>query len=160
IELRLVLHVAGEASALSATLDSIDQGANGIPISSITLSEGVVRLELTDLKARYEGKLSADGSEIEGTWKQGTVDAPLVFRRLAQAPKISRPQEPKPPYPYSEREVSFAGGSPGVTLAGTLTLPAGAGPFPAVVLLTGSGAQDRDEALMGHRPFFVLADSL
>lgn len=161
VELRLVLHVtAGEGGALSATIDSIDQGADGIPVSSIALKDHGVSMELAVIKASYEGKLSADGSEIEGTWKQGAVEAPLVFRRLAAAPKLARPQEPKPPFPYPVREVSFAGGAPDVTLAGTLTIPEGQGPFPGVVLLSGSGAQDRDEALMGHRPFLVLADYL
>ncbi len=161
VELRVVLHVsAGKDGALSATLDSLDQGANGIPVSSIALADGVARLEIAAIKASYEGKLSSDGSEITGTWKQGPVDAPLVFKRLAAAPKLARPQEPHPPFPYAERTVKFAGGGPGVTLAGTLTTPKGDGPFPAVVLLSGSGAQDRDETLMGHRPFLVLADYL
>ena len=162
VELRLVLHVTSSdaVGALNATLDSIDQGAKGIPASSVRLDKGVVRLELSAIKATFEGKLSADGAEITGTWKQGAVEAPLIFRRLAAAPKVARPQEPKPPFPYQVREVSFAGGAPDVTLAGTLTIPEGKGPFPAVVLLSGSGAQDRDEALMGHRPFLVLADYL
>lgn len=161
VELRLVLHVAaGEAGALTATIDSIDQGAKGIPVSLVTLTDGVAHLELARIKATYEGKLSANGAELAGNWKQGPLDAPLVFRRLAAAPELSRPQEPKKPYPYEERTVSFTGGASDVTLAGTLTLPSGAGPFPAVVLLSGSGPQNRDEALLGHRPFLVLADHL
>ncbi|MEO8950518.1 MAG: hypothetical protein ABI362_00735, partial [Chthoniobacterales bacterium] len=89
IELRLVLHVVSDAAgALSATIDSIDQGAKGIPVSSVTFDEGAVRLELSAIQATYEGKLSADGAEITGTWKQGAVEAPLVFRRLAAAPAL------------------------------------------------------------------------
>ncbi|MEO7167743.1 MAG: alpha/beta hydrolase [Chthoniobacterales bacterium] len=161
VELRLVLHVtAGKGGALSATVDSIDQGADGIPVSSIALKDDAVTMELAAIKASYEGKLSAEGSEIEGTWKQGEIATPLLFRRLAAAPKLARPQEPKPPFPYQERKVKFSGGASGVTLAGTLTVPPGQGPFPGVILLSGSGAQDRDETLMGHRPFLVLADYL
>jgi uncharacterized protein len=74
-------------------------------------------------------------------------------------PVLRRPQEPARPLPYAEVEVSYVS-APGVTLAATLTLPPGKGPFPAVVLITGSGPQDRDEALAGHRPFYVLADYL
>jgi uncharacterized protein len=161
IELRLVLHVTrDEKGALKATLDSLDQGSNGIPVSSVALTNGAVRLELAIIKASYDGKLSADGAEIAGRWKQGSLETPLVFKRLATAPKLARPQEPRPPFPYEERAVKFAGGAPDVTLAGTITMPKGKGPFPGVVLLSGSGAQDRDEALMGHRPFLVLADYL
>ena len=161
IELRLVLHVnSGEGGALKATLDSLDQGANGIPVSSVGLTNDAVHLELAAIQASYEGKLSADGSEIVGMWKQGALEAALVFKRLAAPPQLARPQEPQRPFPYDEREVKFAGGAPGVTLAGTLTMPKGAGPFPGVVLLSGSGAQDRDETLMGHKPFLVLADYL
>jgi hypothetical protein len=161
IELRLVLHVvSGEGGALKATVDSPDQSANGIPVSSVALTNGAVQLELADIKASYAGQLSADGSEIVGTWKQATLEAPLVLKRLAAAPQLARPQEPKPPFPYEQREVKFAGGAPGVTLAGTLTKPKGDGPFPGVILLSGSGAQDRDETLMGHKPLLVLADYL
>jgi pimeloyl-ACP methyl ester carboxylesterase len=117
-------------------------------------------LELADIQASYQGKLSIDGSEIVGTWKQGPLETSLVFRRLAAPPKLARPQEPRRPVPYDEEEVKFAGAAPGVMLAGTLTRPKGQGPFPAVVLLSGSGAQDRDETLMGHKPFLVLADYL
>ncbi|RME67501.1 MAG: alpha/beta fold hydrolase, partial [Verrucomicrobia bacterium] len=161
VELRLVLHVeAASDGALRATLDSIDQGVKGIGVSTISRQGDAVEIELAGIGARFSGKLSADGSEIEGRWKQGPVDAPLVFRRLAAAPELARPQEPERPYPYLEEQVTFRGGEDGVRLAGTLTLPRGEGPFPAVVLLSGSGPQDRDEALMGHRPFLVLADYL
>src|SRR5262249_51520422 len=132
IELRLVLHVIdGGSGALQATLDSLDQGANGIPVSSIALTNNDVHLELTDIQASYQGKLSTDGSEIVGTWKQASLEAALVFKRLSAPPKLARPQEPRRPFPYDEEEVKFAGAAPGVTLAGTLTRPKGRGPFPA-----------------------------
>lgn len=160
-ELRLVLHVNERSDgAYEATLDSVDQGALGLPISKIEYASDFVRLELKRLGAGFEGKMSDDGSELAGVWKQGPVEAPLVFRRLAAAPQLARPQEPKRPFPYDESEVSFEGGTPEVILSGTLTMPKGEGPFPAVVLLSGSGPQDRDESLMGHRPFLVLADHL
>src|SRR5690606_34045674 len=98
--------------------------------------------------------------ELAGTWSQGQLVAPLTFRRLSAAPKLSRPQEPQRPFPYEEREVRFPGGAADVSLAGTLTVPPGRGPFAAVVLLSGSGRQDRDEFIMGHRPLLVLADHL
>src|SRR5262245_35182221 len=83
--------------------------------------------------------------------------APLAAE-AASAP--NRPQQPREPFPYQSREVTFRSEAGGVRLAGTLFLPAGAGPFPAVALLSGSGAQDRDETLMGHKPFLVIADAL
>ena len=73
---------------------------------------------------------------------------------------VNRPQEPKPPFPYKSEEVTFHNDKSNIDLAGTLTIPEGKGPFPAVVLVTGSGPQDRDEALMGHKPFLVIADYL
>ena len=159
-ELRLVLNVSGEPDALTATLDSLDQGAMGLPVRAIALVADQVTFSMPAIGASYSGKLSADGSEIEGHWKQGPGEAPLTFRRLGKKVSLRRPQEPTKPYPYEERLVRFDGGAPGVTLAGTLTMPRDEGPFPAVVLLTGSGPQDRDETLMGHRPFLVLADHL
>ena len=160
-ELRLVLHVdQADGADYVATIDSIDQGANGIPVSQVTFTNGAVSLELAVINATYSAQISGDGAELQGSWKQGPIDSTLVFRRLAAPPDLSRPQDPVKPYPYEEREVFFTGGSPEVTLAGTLTMPRGDGPFPAVVLMSGSGPQDRNETLMGHRPFLVLADHL
>jgi fermentation-respiration switch protein FrsA (DUF1100 family) len=161
VKLRLVLKVAKtEAGSLSATMDSLDQGAKDMPVSSIVQTGVVVKLDMRGIGGAYEGKLNAGGSEMSGTWAQGGGSLPLVFRRIDKAPVLSRPQEPKKPYPYSEVEVTYENKAGGAKLVGTLTLPPGFGPFPAVLLITGSGQQDRDEALMGHRPFLVLADHL
>lgn len=160
IELRLVLDITNAAGGLGGVIVSVDQGGARIPLTQLSEKDGAVRLEAGSVGGTFEGKLSADGSEIAGTWKQGGGPLPLVFKRLAKAPALGRPQEPMPPFPYSVEDVAFAGGGEGVTLAGTLTVPRGAGPHPAVVLISGSGPQDRDEAIMGHRPFLVLADHL
>ncbi len=156
--LRLVLHVTAGASGLTAKIDSVDQGAMGIPVTTITQQGLDVRLELGPLMASYEGRLNKDGTEITGQWRQGGAALPLVFKRSEAG--LARPQDPKKPYPYREEEVVVENKAGGVKLAGTLTLPNGKGPFPAVMLLTGSGAQDRNEAVFGHRPFLVLADHL
>ena len=161
IELRLALEIT-DASAEKpvGALISIDQGNARIPLTTLTERDGVVHLEAQSIGGAFDGKLNGDGSEIAGEWKQGGGSSVLVFKRLVKAMSINRPQDPIRPYPYAEEEVVVQNKAAGVTLAGTLTLPAGAGPFPAVVLITGSGPQDRDEALMGHRPFLVLADHL
>jgi pimeloyl-ACP methyl ester carboxylesterase len=98
---------------------------------------------------------------MTGTWKQGNGSLPLTFRRVDKVVLAApRPQEPKKPYPYAEEEVTYENKAGASKLAGTLTTPAGKGPFTAVLLITGSGQQDRDESLLGHRPFLVLADHL
>ena len=161
IELRLALEIANpDAEKLEGVLISLDQGDARIPITALTEQNGIVRLETKSIGGVFDGKLNSDGSEIAGEWRQGGGPIPLVFKRLARAMSLNRPQEPKRPFPYAEEEVVVENKTAGVTLAGTLTLPAGAGPHPAVVLITGSGPQDRDEAVMGHRPFLVLADHL
>jgi len=161
IELRVVLNVtAKDDGGLLATLDSPDQGAKGIPVDEVSLKDKDVKLELKTIKASFEGKLSDDGKEAAGTWKQGGTDFPLTFKRLDKAPDYARPQDPKKPYPYAEEEVTFENKPADVKFTGTLTLPKGKGPFPAAVLITGSGAHDRNESLLGHRPFLVLADHL
>jgi hypothetical protein len=85
---------------------------------------------------------------------------PLTLEQTEDIAAPDRPQEPEPPYPYDAEEVAFENEAAGVTLAGTLTLPRSGGPHPAVVLISGSGPQDRDEKVFGHRPFLVLADYL
>ncbi|MBZ5581282.1 MAG: alpha/beta fold hydrolase [Acidobacteriia bacterium] len=161
-EFRLALHIAKADTGFKATLDSLDQGVNGIPVSGISFQESKLKLKVDAVAGSYEGALSADGASIQGTWTQGQP-LPLTFTRVKDAAELKpprRPQEPVKPYPYREEEVSYENKSAGIRLAGTLTLPQGKGPFPAVLLITGSGAQDRDESLMGHKPFLVLADYL
>jgi len=160
-KLRLVLKVTLDKDGkLTAKLDSLDQAANDLPIETITSVGGVVRFSATNLGLSYEGKLSADGSEMMGDLKQGPATYPLTFKRTEKLPSLGRPQDPQRPYPYIEEEVSYENTIDKVKLTGTLTLPAAKTPLPAVVLITGSGAQDRNETILGHRPFLVLADHL
>jgi uncharacterized protein len=158
LSLRLVFHVHRSPSGqLTSTMDSLDQGASGVLVQTTTFADGKLRFALSDIGATFEGALSADGKQLAGTFTQGAA-MPLTLRRVAQIEQPKRPQMPKAPFPYDALEVSYSGKG-GVKLAGTLTLPAKR-PAPAVLLITGSGAQDRDETLFGHKPFLVLADFL
>lgn len=160
-KLRLVLKVTFSAEGkLAAKLDSLDQAINDLPIETISSVDGLVRFSAPKLGLSYEGRLSADATEIVGNLKQGPAILPLTFKRTEKMPSLGRPQDPKKPYPYTEEEVSYENTIDKVKLAGTLTLPASKTPVPAVVLITGSGAQDRNETVLGHRPFLVLADHL
>ncbi len=163
--LRLVLRIAtGERGTLAA-LDSPDQLAYSIAIGNLVHAGQSVSLDVPAVKAHYAGTLSADGSHIDGTWTQpGLTGTPVTFalsKVSANGGASSRPQTPRPPFPYKSEDVAFDNPvEKEVHLGGTLTLPEDKGPFPAAVLITGSGAQDRDETLLGHKPFAVIADYL
>jgi uncharacterized protein len=155
--LRLGLSVArGPSGALSGELTSIDQGNAKIP-ASISM-HGDTLVVTSGTGATYSAVFSAADDSLHGSFVQGQA-FPLDMGRLAAPAPPSRPQEPKPPFPYDTQDVSFES-APGVRLAGTLTIPPGAGPFPGVALITGSGPQNRDEELVGHKPFLVIADYL
>jgi pimeloyl-ACP methyl ester carboxylesterase len=159
-KLRLVLKVSKSPDGLLvARLDSIDQGANDLEINLITQQDKAIRFEANKYGLSYEGTLTEKGDEINGTFKQGGV-LPLVFKRTVTVTKLSRPQDPLQPYPYNEEEVGYKNSRDNVKLAGTLTVPRSGAPHPAVILITGSGSQDRNETAFGHRPFLVLADYL
>jgi uncharacterized protein len=162
IKLRLVFHIVNTEDGLTATADSPDQNANGMPVTSVTRKGSEFKLEMKQLAGRFEGKISADLSTMEGTWTQRGGSLPLVLKRVQSAAELERrrPQNPVKPYPYHEEEVAYDNKAAGIQLGATLTIPQGKGPFPVVVLITGSGQQDRDESLLGHRPFLVLADHL
>jgi pimeloyl-ACP methyl ester carboxylesterase len=134
-------------------MDSPDQGAKGITVTSVNYENAVLKLFIAMANAEYEGALGADGN-ITGTFRQMGMSFPLNLSRP------NRPQQPVKPYPYYEEEVSFENSEDSITLAGTLTLPQKDGVFSAVVLISGSGAQNRDEELLGHKPFLVLTDYL
>lgn len=159
-KLHINLHVKKETTGLTATMDSPDQGANGLPVTTITFTNNTLNFTIPAGGISYKGTL--EGKTIKGTFTQGNYPIPLDFGReqpTAVAPK--RPQEPVKPYPYYEEEVSFKNEKAGITLAGTLTLPKqGGSNYPAVILVTGSGAQDRNEEILDHKPFLVLADYL
>ncbi len=158
VKLRLAIHVTrNDKGALVTKMDSLDQGVMGIPVQQTKLADRKLHLEIPNLRASYDGTL--DGDQITGTFTQGAA-VPLVFKRVEKVEALNRPQQPKPPFPYESIDVAYENPAGGVKLAGTLTAPRGNGPFPAAILITGSGPQDRDESLMGHKPFWVIADSL
>jgi fermentation-respiration switch protein FrsA (DUF1100 family) len=160
-ELRVVFKISKNPEGkLSATLDSPDQGAKDIPVEEVTFENNHLLLNAKSINGIFEGDVKEDKSVIEGQWKQGGVSIPLVLERIDKLPEVLRPQEPKQPYPYDEREVVYENKKAGVKLAGTLTLPRSKEPFPVVFLITGSGPEDRNETVFSHRPFLVLADYL
>jgi uncharacterized protein len=162
MKLRVVFHITNAPDGLKATMDSLDQDAKGIPVTAVTLTGAALKMELKQIDGVYQGKFSRDKATIEGAWTQRGMSRPLVLTRAKDAAALERkrPQNPVPPLPYREEEVSYENKVQGDMLAGTLTIPKGKGPFTAVLLITGSGPQDRDESLMGHKPFLVLSDWL
>jgi len=160
-ELRLVFHITKDSiGVFRATMDSPDQGAKGIGIDTAIVEGDTVRLMLTRLRASFEGGFVPSDTTLTGMWKQSGMSFPLTLSRSATEIVLRRPQEPTKPYPYHEEEVTYTNSLANITLAGTLTTPRDARPVSAVVLVSGSGPQDRDEALFGHRPFLVIADYL
>jgi len=160
-KLRIIFHIAKtDSGTLTGSIDSPDQGAKGLPISNLILTQDSVRLVMASIGGEFAGHLSANNSSIEGKWVQGGISLPLTVARTTEEIEYNRPQEPKPPYPYKSKEVSFESESTGMKYAGTLTLPDSGGPFPAVILITGSGHHDRNEEILGHKPFLAIADYL
>ena len=161
-KLRVVFHITNMEDGLLATLDSPDQGAAGIPVTSVSRQAATLKMDVKSIDGHFDGKISSDLNTIEGTWSQMGNSLPLTLKRVKDSIELERrrPQNPTKPYPYKEVEVSYDNKAAGITLAATLTSPSGNGPYPAVVLITGSGPHDRDESLMGHKPFLVLADYL
>ena len=162
IKLRVIFHIVNTEDGLVATLDSPDQNAMGLPTTKVTRDGASLKIEVKKIDGVYEGKISADLNTIDGTWTQGGGSNPLVLKRVKDQAELQprRPQNPTRPYPYHDEDVTYENKVQNVTLAATMTIPQGKGPFPAVVLITGSGPQDRDESLMGHKPFLVLSDYL
>ncbi|MBA4157920.1 MAG: alpha/beta hydrolase [Gemmatimonadetes bacterium] len=140
-------------------LDSPDQGTRDIAVTAVTMVGDSVQFAVPSLGALFRGTADSARARITGTWTQGATSITLSLARGSEGETFVRPQDPSPPFPYTESEIAYEGAG-GLRLAGTLSVPAGVGPFPAVLLLSGSGAQDRDATMMGHRPFRVIADHL
>lgn len=158
---RLQLHIThDEQKQLIGTLDSLDQSANGLPIAKLSEANGSVHFEIAMVGGVYEGTINAARNSITGKWTQNQDSVALEFKRSDEVLEVRRPQNPAKPFPYREEEVNFKNSAGTAMLSGTLTIPPGAGPFPAALLIAGSGPQNRDEFMVGHRPLLVLADAL
>lgn len=160
VSLRLIYNLRiNENDSIVASLDSPDQGAKGIKIGPVTLDSNKIKIMAPLLLSEYNGTIKND-TLIEGTFKQAGKTLPLNLKKLKKTFTFNRPQKPKSPFPYISEDVTFKNEKADITLAGTLTVPEGNGPFPAVIMITGSGSQNRNEELMGHEPFLVIADHL
>jgi uncharacterized protein len=161
--LRLILHVKTTPSGTFVRLDSPDMGARALEVQRFERVGDSVRFHVPAGQVEFAGTLRLGLRELQGTWSRpGQPDAQVTFARDTTAAIARvRTQWPIVAKGYRAEEVSFANPADRrVTLAGTMTIPDGPGPFPAVVLISGSGAQDRDESIFGHKPFAVLADHL
>lgn len=160
ISMRLVFNVSREGDIYTSTLDSPDQKVSGIPVEATSFDGTSVKFTMTKILAEYTGKLENTGN-FNGTFSQRGQNFPMILsREKIEKKENKRPQEPFPPFAYYTEDVKFKNEKEKVTLAGTLTLPKKEGKFPVVILISGSGPQNRDEELMGHKPFLVLADYL
>lgn len=164
-QLRVVFNVTADNGELKSTMDSPDQGAKGIPTTATTFENSTLKITIINAGIEYTGTLG-DDNIIVGTFKQAGQSFPMNLTRGAiekeaiEKEVIARPQEPKKPYPYYSEDITFENKEAKITLAGTLTLPKENGLFPVVILISGSGPQNRDEELLGHKPFLVLSDFL
>ena len=155
---------------ISEKWDGALMGYNGIiefklsggPVEIISLNQDTVRFEELESNQRFVGILNRDSLSIRGKYTNLNIDSswPLYLRRVDSLPVPPRPQTPKKPYPYREDDVVYENESAGINIAGTLSVPTGKGPFPSVLLITGSGQQNRDEETAFHHPFLVIADYL
>lgn len=143
-------------------LDSLSQRAGGFKADQPIDTGSEVKLTFSALGATFEGQRLESPSSIQGRWTQGqTFDLELTRADTALEPSIlNRPQQPKPPFPYEIREVTFPADGGNIQLHGTLTLPREVENCPVAILISGSGPQDRDSSIFGHKPFWVIADHL
>jgi pimeloyl-ACP methyl ester carboxylesterase len=144
--------------------DSVSQKASGFKATRM-VDDDQWTLEVASLRGAFDGKLNDDKSEVTGSWTQSGLNFDLTLTRQESlvedvVPIPNRPQTPKTPFPYRVKEITFQNETDGLQLAGTLTIPESDHPCPAVVLISGSGPQDRDETLLDHKPFWVIADYL
>lgn len=162
-KLSLIFHLSKTGDGYSSTMDSPQQNAMGIPMAKTTYNDQTLIVEAPNMGMKYTATFLPDQHQITGTFEQGGLKLPLVLNTKAEKSAVTtlptRSQDPKD-FPYKQEEVSFNNSKGGNTLAGTLTLPAAGKASKIVVLITGSGPQDRNENLLNHRPFLVLSDWL
>lgn len=157
-EIGFVFQITKNGDSYSGTMSVPQQNANGIPLSLVTFDDNTVTIKFDPAGLNYSGKLN--NRQIEGTFSQNGMTFPLVLsREKPEAKKINRPQVPQAPFPYKSEEVTFENSAEKITLAGTFSYP-NTKNFPVAILISGSGQQDRNAEIFGHKPFWVIADYL
>ena len=160
MELDLYFNISKKENSYTATMDVPKQGANGIPVTAVELKDSTLNISVGALGISYVGIIKND-SLVSGEFKQMSTLLPLDLKRVdAIAGKLIRPQTPKPPFPYSEENIVFKNTKDNISLSGTLSLPTVKTSFPTVILISGSGPQNRNSEILGHQPFWVIADYL
>lgn len=159
--LNIIVNITQQAdNTFKGSFDSPDQKAFGIPFTEVTFKNTILKCQITNMQLVLSGQLLANDS-LQLMWQQGPAEFPLSMGRIKGNDRSQlRPQEPLGTLPYTSKEVSFENKIDHIILKGTLTLPKGNGPFPAVVLISGSGPQNRNSAVFDHQPFLVLSDYL
>ncbi len=160
MQLRLVFNISKTATGYTSTMDSPDQGAKDIPTSSTSFENNLLNIKIEKAKIEYVGTLGKDNIIVGNFSQAGQTFSMDLSHDKIELVEALRPQNPIEPYPYYSEDVTFKNKKAGVTLSGTLTLPKKEGVYPVVILISGSGPQNRDEELMGHKPFLVLSDYL
>lgn len=157
-----IFQISKTADKLETEISIPSQGVKGIKPAKTTFEEGVLFIDASNVGFNYNGKWNDALEIIEGTFQEGVNTVPLILtKEPVEEVKLNRPQEPIKPYPYKEEMVTFENKKDSITLAGTLTLPVPTNKKPPVVILiSGSGPQDRDESFASHKPFLVLSDYL
>lgn len=161
MEIPLVFHIKKFNSKYTSTMDSPKQGAFNLKFNETSFEKSILKLAMVNSGIEYDGTYNDKLKIISGTFKQGAMNLTLNLTKNEQQIKITkRPQEPNPPFSYYSENIIFKNQIDNFNLSGTLTLPQENGPFPAVILINGSGPQNRDYEVFGHKPFLVIADYL
>jgi pimeloyl-ACP methyl ester carboxylesterase len=161
ISIPLVFHIQeSEEDGWAATMDSPDQGVRGLKVDQVTFQDSRVLLNLKSMGIQYEGEINEAYTLIDGKLIQSGFPVPLILERKGDPIVLNRPQTPKPPFPYHQEEVEFENEEADIRLAGTFFKPKDKTDFPTVVIISGSGAQDRNFEIAGHKIYLVLADYL
>lgn len=158
--IRVVFHIAQAGDGtFTATMDSPDQGVTGLQVGTTQVKGDSLFMDIAVVKGKYSGKLS-DAQTISGVLQQGLATIPLEVKKVENVSTFNRPQTPKAPFNYKSEDITYTNADKSITYGATITIPQGKGQFPAVLLITGSGPQNRDEELFEHKAFAIIADAL
>ncbi len=158
--LSVVINISEKDGKLSASMDSPDQGSKNIPCDQVVVNGNNIFISVSVVGANFNGNISADKQKIEGKFNQGGGSYDLVVGKGEMVAPKERPQTPVPPFGYKADDVEYDNADKTVHLAGTLTYPSSGSNFPTAILISGSGQQDRNSNILGHKPFAVIADRL